>query len=96
MVGGPAPDVTASSCLTSDQPATDVLSAPYDQSAASEVEDTNTPEQVFIAFARVFSGTVRPGQELLVLGPKHNPLVALEKVLFVFLIFLIMAGMAVV
>ena len=84
MVGDPAPDVTSSSYLTDDQ------------SAPDEVEDTNTPKQVFIAFARVFSGTVRPGQELLVLGPKYNPLVALEKVMLVFLIFLIMAGMAVV
>lgn len=28
---------------------------------------------VFIAFARVFSGTLRRGQELYVLGPKYDP-----------------------
>ena len=27
----------------------------------------------FIAFARVYSGTVRPGQEVLVIGPKYDP-----------------------
>ncbi|XP_055995192.1 elongation factor-like GTPase 1 isoform X2 [Ostrea edulis] len=31
------------------------------------------PDFVFIAFARVFSGTVRKGQKLYVLGPKHDP-----------------------
>lgn len=28
---------------------------------------------VFVAFARVFSGTLRKGQELYVLGPKYDP-----------------------
>lgn len=28
---------------------------------------------VFVAFARVFSGTLRRGQELYVLGPKYDP-----------------------
>lgn len=32
-----------------------------------------------IAFARVYSGTVSVGQELYVLGPKHNPKIALER-----------------
>lgn len=36
---------------------------------------------VFLAFARVFSGTVRPGQKLFVLGPKHNPKKALKEVI---------------
>ncbi|XP_063228636.1 elongation factor-like GTPase 1 [Bacillus rossius redtenbacheri] len=36
-------------------------------------------ENVFIAFARVFSGTIKKGQDLYVLGPKHNPQVALER-----------------
>nr|CAD7397519.1 unnamed protein product [Timema poppensis] len=36
-------------------------------------------EEVFIAFARVFSGILKKGQEVYVLGPKHNPLVALER-----------------
>ncbi|XP_077988979.1 elongation factor-like GTPase 1 [Glandiceps talaboti] len=31
----------------------------------------------FIAFARIFSGTVKKGQKLLILGPKHDPSKAL-------------------
>ena len=41
---------------------------------------TNDEDHVFIAFARVFSGTVKKGQKLYVLGPKHNPARALEEV----------------
>jgi len=37
-------------------------------------------EQVFIAFARVFSGTVKRGASLYVLGPKHDPALVLEQV----------------
>lgn len=37
-------------------------------------------DQVFLAFARVYSGTVRKGQQLFVLGPKHDPAKALELV----------------
>ena len=37
-------------------------------------------DQVFIAFARVFSGAVKKGQKLYVLGPKHDPAKALQKV----------------
>ncbi|KAK2157074.1 hypothetical protein LSH36_199g01022 [Paralvinella palmiformis] len=36
-------------------------------------------EQVFIAFARVFSGTVKRGASLYVLGPKHDPALVLEQ-----------------
>uniref|UniRef100_A0A8C4QTG1 Uncharacterized protein n=1 Tax=Eptatretus burgeri TaxID=7764 RepID=A0A8C4QTG1_EPTBU len=32
------------------------------------------PAQCFIAFARVYSGTVRRGQRLYVMGPKYNPI----------------------
>jgi len=42
-----------------------------------EMEDN---QQVFIAFARVFSGVVRPGQTLYVLGPKHDPCKVLDSV----------------
>ncbi|KAH3836724.1 elongation factor-like GTPase 1 [Dreissena polymorpha] len=42
----------------------------------SEEEET---DQVFIAFARVYSGRIRKGQKLYVLGPKHNPACALLK-----------------
>ena len=48
----------------------------------SEKEDTETSEEdhTFIAFARIFSGEVRRGQRLYVLGPKHNPVSALSQV----------------
>lgn len=36
----------------------------------------------FIAFARVFSGVVRRGQRIFVLGPKYDPTEALPKVIF--------------
>ena len=36
-------------------------------------EQMEDNQQVFIAFARVFSGIVRRGQTLYVLGPKHDP-----------------------
>lgn len=30
-------------------------------------------EEVFVAFARVYSGALKPGQKVYVLGPKHDP-----------------------
>jgi ribosome assembly protein 1 len=52
-----------------------------DEIKAEEQESQEqSPEDVFIAFARVFSGTIKRGQELYVLGPKHEPQSALEKV----------------
>lgn len=41
-------------------------------------------EHVFIAFARIFSGTVRKGCKLFVLGPKHDPEKALQVSFFFF------------
>jgi len=40
-----------------------------------EVDQNNTDakDQYFIAFARVFSGTLRIGQKVYVLGPKYDP-----------------------
>lgn len=49
--------------------------AAADEEAAAEGDDT-----AFVAFARVYSGTVRPGQTLYVLGPKYDPSAALERV----------------
>jgi len=47
-------------------------------------------EQVFVAFARVFSGVVRRGQTLYVLGPKHDPCKLLNFVcLFVLFFYLL-------
>ncbi len=41
------------------------------EDTAKEEESKNEIE--FIAFARVFSGVIKPGDELFVLGPKYNP-----------------------
>ncbi|KAI4495818.1 hypothetical protein M0802_008441 [Mischocyttarus mexicanus] len=38
-------------------------------------DDTNTS---LLAFARIYSGTLKVGSEVYVLGPKHNPVKALE------------------
>ena len=37
-------------------------------------------DYTFIAFARIFSGEIQCGQQLFVLGPKHNPATALIQV----------------
>ncbi|KAG8232346.1 hypothetical protein J437_LFUL008814, partial [Ladona fulva] len=49
--------------------------------ASEEKKEEPVPENddTFIAFARVYSGTVRKGARLYVLGPKHDPLKALDK-----------------
>ena len=55
-----------------------------DNSNGVSEEETKKPkyttEQVFVAFARVFSGTVKRGQKIYVLGPKHDPAKALDLV----------------
>uniref|UniRef100_A0A0A9XJZ8 Ribosome assembly protein 1 n=1 Tax=Lygus hesperus TaxID=30085 RepID=A0A0A9XJZ8_LYGHE len=47
--------------------------------AQDVVEESPPPlsEDVFIAFARVYSGTLRKGSKVYVLGPKHDPATAL-------------------
>lgn len=64
---------------------------PIPENPAPERKDTNedslsqssklpVDDDVFVAFARVFSGKIRVGQNLYVLGPKHNPSITLQKV----------------
>lgn len=36
-------------------------------------EEKEAPKSHVLAFARVYSGTIRKGQQLYVLGPKHDP-----------------------
>ncbi|XP_034240002.1 elongation factor-like GTPase 1 isoform X2 [Thrips palmi] len=55
-----------------------------DKSSSTEnnvADSSKSPleDDAFVAFARVFSGKLRVGQDLYVLGPKHNPLTALNK-----------------
>uniref|UniRef100_T1JFT1 Ribosome assembly protein 1 n=1 Tax=Strigamia maritima TaxID=126957 RepID=T1JFT1_STRMM len=52
------------------------VSEEHEQRVCDLPEDEDLP--IFIAFARVFSGCLRKGQRVYVLGPKHKPEVALE------------------
>lgn len=48
------------------------------------VEPTqNENDIMFIAFGRIYSGTIRRGQEMYVLGPKHDPSKTNNKVFFI-------------
>ena len=38
-----------------------------------QTTDKEVPKSHVLAFARVYSGTIRKGQQLYVLGPKHDP-----------------------
>jgi ribosome assembly protein 1 len=42
-------------------------------------EEVSEPDSILIAFARIYSGTIKIGDELYVLGPKHDPNIALER-----------------
>lgn len=53
--------------------------------AVEEIEkdlepEEDLPEDVFIAFARVYSGCLRKGMSVYVLGPKHDPATALKMI----------------
>ncbi|KAJ7311059.1 hypothetical protein JRQ81_006657 [Phrynocephalus forsythii] len=58
-----------------------------DQTPASQTEAASLPtvnqeaepKEVFVAFARVFSGVVKRGQKVFVLGPKYDPAESLLK-----------------
>lgn len=52
----------------------DSLSAMLAELNMSANEETAPKKEVMIGFARLYSGTLTVGQELLVLGPKYNPL----------------------
>lgn len=44
------------------------------------VQEENSQEEFFIAFARVFSGVARKGKKIFVLGPKYSPIEFLQRV----------------
>ncbi len=57
----------------------DALCAPTEAlSVRTAVEEDN--KEHFVAFARVYSGVVRKGQKVFVLGPKYDPSLALRAV----------------
>lgn len=71
------------------KPVTDTqLLSSGDQIKVVEQAEQEQNDDVFIAFARVFSGTIKKGQELYVLGPKHEPQSALEKVCVKLMLYL--------
>lgn len=45
-------------------------------------EEEEEQKEVFIAFARIYSGTVKKGQRVFVLGPKYDPAQGLSLVNF--------------
>ena len=38
-----------------------------------KIEEVEEEKETFVAFVRVFSGTIRKGQKVYVLGPKYDP-----------------------
>lgn len=50
------------------------------QETAAEKDESDRESTAFVGFARIFSGTVRRGAEVFVLGPKHDPQSFLAKV----------------
>lgn len=47
----------------------------------------NDNDIMFIAFGRIYSGTIRRGQEVYVLGPKHDPSKVIDKVCCISVVF---------
>ncbi|XP_033634554.1 elongation factor-like GTPase 1 [Asterias rubens] len=72
---------------TAEEPNPDIIKVDPSQNGIplQDVHVNKPPEEkeedgdTFLAFARVFSGRIRKGQKLLVLGPKHDPMTALLK-----------------
>lgn len=46
----------------------------------SKPEEEEEAKETFVAFARVYSGVVRKGQRVFVLGPKYDPAQSLSTV----------------
>ena len=40
---------------------------------SAEKQDSDEGKEHFVAFARIFSGTLKKGMKLYVLGPKYDP-----------------------
>uniref|UniRef100_A0A8C6S756 Elongation factor-like 1 n=1 Tax=Neogobius melanostomus TaxID=47308 RepID=A0A8C6S756_9GOBI len=70
---GTAPQEVQPSADSSDVSSKMEALAVKEQSAEEEEE-----RETFVAFARVFSGVVRPGQRVFVLGPKYDPALGLN------------------
>ncbi|XP_067827713.1 elongation factor-like GTPase 1 [Heptranchias perlo] len=55
------------------------VASQMEQASPSTCRQEKEQRERFIAFARVYSGTIRRGQKLFVLGPKYDPSEALPK-----------------
>ena len=61
---------------SSAQPVEDAASAKETETIEPETTDGN----MFLAFARIYSGRLKRGQKIFVLSPRHDPKVFLDKV----------------
>ena len=52
---------------------------PGNSTTKAEVDDA-MDKNVFLAFARIYSGTIRAGQKIFVLSPRHDPKLFVDKV----------------
>ncbi|XP_030832575.1 elongation factor-like GTPase 1 [Strongylocentrotus purpuratus] len=74
--GGGKKDDNATSKVETSAPE---MPEPIDLKVESEEKEEKKTGEMFLAFARVFSGTIRKGQKLFVLGPRHDPQKALAE-----------------
>ncbi|XP_078283410.1 elongation factor-like GTPase 1 isoform X2 [Rhinoraja longicauda] len=72
---GESPEIPAANASTRD----DQVPSQVEQAAMNVSQPEDEQRDHFIAFARVYSGTVRRGQKLFVLSPKYNPSEAIAK-----------------
>lgn len=56
------------------------LSAKMESLTLKESEEEEEQKETFIAFARVYSGVVKKGQRVFVMGPKYDPAQGLSMV----------------
>lgn len=68
---------------TEDSDTKDSVTVNNEENKPEFIEPTqNENDVMFIAFGRMYSGTIRRGQELYVLGPKHDPSKIIDNVWF--------------
>ncbi|XP_011690234.1 PREDICTED: elongation factor Tu GTP-binding domain-containing protein 1 [Wasmannia auropunctata] len=72
--------------LVEQKPSTTIENHEENTVVSNNVQDANhedvtedKSDGTLVAFARVYSGTIKIGDEVFALGPKHNPTVALER-----------------
>lgn len=63
----------ANKTTASDDPTTQTTILEITQKTPEDDQEASLPKTHFMAFARVYSGTIRKGKTLYVLGPKHDP-----------------------